>query len=207
MLTLILGFSCTSKRDSQIDIVVTRYSSSFSFDGVKAEIKELIFAPKDSFVVVCQTADRKLLEYFSSVPSELLGIQNLYGDSIPEIVIDPCLACEMEGLLIFHYNQEQRQFVSIPGSDGLSSDFQKLHNTAYYYDEFYHNRGGQTSTLFKLENDSCKKVASMFLPYDQDYIELQFLLEARTPMRLVKDSSSENDESLVRYWLKAIKYL
>jgi hypothetical protein len=146
-------------------------SESFFLSGRKVQVEQMNNRQSDSFKIVCYDQTTTYLELYSEVLAGYIKIQNIIGDSIPELIIDNCFACEIEDLEIYTFRKDENLFKKIPGTDSLCAEIYNIGN-GLFYDSFCHNTGGCESTLFKLSDDSCFRIAHLFIPYSEDSVEL-----------------------------------
>lgn len=161
----------------------------------------------ENFRIVCGDNNCTFLDYRNLTPAEFIHVEDIPGDSKPEIVIDDCVADEFGALLIFKFDNTNKKFNRVIGIDSISTEFYRLNLTEFFYDSFCFNQGGCRSTLFKFNNDSCIRLASVYVIFNEKPLEYYENMFRNSAERIKIDKQEAINDLLRQFWSsKSSKY-
>ena len=147
-------------------------ADSFRLDKQKAYLKVYVNEKRDSFRLICKNEDSSYLDVVLEQPPGEVKPQNVFGDTLPEIVVDDCLGCDLGRIRLFYFDRGKQRYAEIKGTDSLLSGIYNLDGGDLIYNVACFNQSGCESTLLKVVRDSCIYLAKMYVPYSQEPIQL-----------------------------------
>jgi hypothetical protein len=172
-LLIFLAFiiTCENKKDDQ-DIPVI-YTQSTLLDSImlgmeKVKLTEYRDTIEYGTLVAGQTDEKIYFKFKLDDALSDLQLIDIINDSIPEIVIYECVACDLARIRIFTFDSFEKQFVRVKGIEELIGDVYHHNGTSMVYTIACYNQGGCESKLLKFKTDSAYIAASMWMPYEHD---------------------------------------
>jgi hypothetical protein len=163
--------TCETKKDDQdIPVIYTQSTllDSFMLGMEKVKLMEYRDTIEYSTLVAGQTEENIYFKFKLDEPLSELQLMDIINDSIPEIVIYECVACDPRRIRIFTFDSVEQQFVRVKGIEDLIGDVYHHGGTDMVYTIACYNRGGCESKLLQFKTDSAYIAASMWMPYEHD---------------------------------------
>lgn len=190
---------------SQLSLWTLYSSDSFQFQQQKAYLQVFKTDKEDRFPLVCRIADTILLDANLEAPPGEVEAVNIFGDSLPEIVVNDCLGCDLGRIRFFFFDKNKNQFSELKGTSELLSDIYSLNGIDLIYNVACFNQGGCESNLIKVVGDTCYKLAEIFVPYSEAPVKLT---KSSMPQQidLVEHPIEMDTDSLIPFlWRKYIR--
>lgn len=147
-------------------------SDSFQFQQENVLLQVVRMQNEDSFQLVCKTGKIEYLDTTLDSPPSYVEAMNIFGDSLPEIIVNDCLSCDLGRIRLFFFDRNKNQFLELKGTDELLSDIYTLNGADLIYNVASFNQGGSESNLIRVVGDTCFKLANMFVPYSEEPIQI-----------------------------------
>lgn len=198
--------ACTDHNDQlAIPAIYTQSTllDSFMLGMEKVKLTEYRDTIEYSTLVAGQTDEKNYFKFKLDEPLSELQLMDIINDSIPEIVIYECVACDPSKIRIFTFDGFAQQFVRVKGIEELMGDVYHFNGTEIVFTKACYNRGGCESKLLKFKTDSAYIAASMWMPYEEDTVVITES-EKSPPEKYVLDKADHEmypDSLFQKIWI------
>jgi hypothetical protein len=174
---------------------------SFKLGDQRVFLKTLVNQGRDSFHLICDNGHLTYLALPLDSPPGWIRAQNITGDSLPEIIVDDCLGCDLGRLRLFSFDRIKQGYSELKGTDSLLSEIYPLNGTDLAYTVACFNQSGCESILLRIQGDSCIALGRMHVPYSEEPIRLTGNGNPST-RKLVPMPQDLNTDSLIPFLWK-----
>jgi hypothetical protein len=200
---LLIVVACKNESGTQKPQHVARtvaWTDSFQLDKQKVYLQVFADEKRDRFQLTCKNDNFTYLEVMLKQPPGEVKAENIFGDTLPEIVVDDCVGCDLGRLRLFFFNRGKQRYTELKGTDSLLSEIYPLNEADLIYNVACFNQGGCESTLLKVVGDSCMSLAKMYVPYSEEPIELTKSTIGSANVLLPRPKNLSTDSLIAFLW-------
>lgn len=205
VLTLFIAVACKNKSETQKPLPsewTVASADSLQLYKQKIYLQVFVNGKRDSFQLICKNDNSTYLDVMLEQPPGEVKARNVFGDTLPEIVVDDCLGCDLGRLRLFFFDRGKQRFAEIKGTDSLLSEIYNLDGGDLIYNVACFNQGGCESTLLKVVGDSCISLAKMYVPYSDEPIQLTRTAKQSATELIPRPNNLDNDSLIPILWKK-----